>query len=297
MDANLPPDVRSIAAPTTAVPAGPATNVIVRRATTSDLAAVASVSLATGQPAVESGADPRYAGLLLEHGIVVVAEQDDGHIVGWGATWRTPVGEVLSDLFVDPRRQGQGVGARILRTLWPDPEVPGRFTFSSQYASALPLYVRAGLRPVWPLLYLTGDPRRLPVSATVRARLVSPDEAAATDARLTRRTVRAAEYRYWAGAPSGTAVVVHEGNRLLAAGAGRPAELAHLTCVDEPQDATAALTAALLELDGSRVCLPGPHPALGDVLSSGWRVEDYDLAMSTPDLRLPTSWAYSPGLA
>ena len=42
------------------------TPLLVRRATAADLDAIARISLATGQPAIDSGADSRYARLLLE---------------------------------------------------------------------------------------------------------------------------------------------------------------------------------------------------------------------------------------
>lgn len=270
---------------------------IVRRASTADVPAIAAISLAAGQPATDSGADPPYTALLLAHGVVAVAEDGAG-VVGWGATGRTPVGDLLTDLFVDPRHQGRGAGGALLGELWPGaPSAPRRFTFSSRHPAALPLYARAGLAPIWPLLYLTGSPRRLPGPLDLRARLVSADEAAEADAALTGAPARTADYRYWAGGTAGSALLVLDGERLVAAGAGDPARLAHLTCRDASV-AAAALTAALLELgaDSTTVCLPGPHPGLADLLRRGWRVEDHDLAMCTPDTRLPTVWVYSPGL-
>jgi GNAT superfamily N-acetyltransferase len=276
----------------------PRADVRVRAATISDLAAIASISLAAGQPPADSGADPRYATLLLDHGSVRVAVRPDGAVAGWGATWPTPAGEMLSDLFVDPGRHGRGVGGRLLRALWPGgPQTPARLTFSSRHPSALPLYARAGLAPRWPLLYLTGDPRDLPVPPAVRATPVSAERAAEADAGLTAAGRRDADYRYWSAA-GGSGVLVHAGARLVAAGAGRRGELSHLTCPDADQ-AAAALMAALVPFGDTDVTvhLPGPHPALGDLLRHGWRVEDYDLAMSTPDVRLSPNWAYAPGLA
>jgi len=44
------------------------------------------------------------------------------------------------------------------------------------------------------------------------------------------------------------------------------------------------------------LCLPGPHPALIGLLRHGYRIEDWDLAMATTDLTLPTHWVYSPSL-
>ena len=205
---------------------------------------------------------------------------------------------------VDAHQHGQGIGASLLRSLWPArseradaPDQPRRFTFSSRHSAALPLYARAGLAPTWPLLYLTGAPDRLPRARTVEATLVGPDAATEADAQLS-GTARPVEFRHWAQGRSAGGVLVHDSDRLLAAGAGRPDELTHLTCFDAVH-AAAAVTAALQALGGEHatLCLPGPHPALHVLLHHRWRIEDYDLAMSTPALDLPTTWVYSPGLA
>jgi GNAT superfamily N-acetyltransferase len=103
--------------------------VAVRVATHADAGGIGRVSAATGQPATDSGADASYVEHLLSHGTVLVAETD-GWVSGWGAIVTTPVGVLLTDLFVDPAWQGMGIGRRILAGLWPDVAVLGRFTFS-----------------------------------------------------------------------------------------------------------------------------------------------------------------------
>lgn len=69
---------------------------------------------------------------------------------------------MLTDLFVDPVRHGTGIGRALLAALWPaEDREPARFTFASHDPRAMPLYVRAGLIPYWPLLYLQARrPRR-----------------------------------------------------------------------------------------------------------------------------------------
>jgi GNAT superfamily N-acetyltransferase len=273
------------------------TRLIVRRAAEQDVEGIARVSRAAGQPAEDSGVDPRYVRSLLEHATVLVAASAGGPVLGWGATRATPPGELLADLFVAPAAQGQGIGQALLRELWPAaPGSPGRFTFSSRDPRALPLYARAGLRPIWPLLDLSGDARRLPTGGA-RARRVGGEEAAEGELRLS-GCDRRADYRHWVEAPAASGVLVHDGDRLIAAGAGRPAGLTHLTCMSS-HDALVAVTAALSALGGDRatVCLPGPHPALRWLLEHGWRVADHDLAMVTPDVELRSFWAYAPGAA
>ena len=187
--------------------------VAVRVATSADAGGIGQVSAATGQPSSDSGADASYVAHLLRHGTVVVAETD-GRVSGWGATVTTPVGVLLTDLFVDPARQGMGMGRQILARLWPDVAAPGRFTFSSQHTHALPLYVRAGLLPRWPLLYLTGEPdRTMPEFAVSRT---NPVAASAADGQLTGRGDRRADYQYWLR-DGGHGLIVADGPRLVAA--------------------------------------------------------------------------------
>lgn len=44
------------------------------------------------------------------------------------------------------------------------------------------------------------------------------------------------------------------------------------------------------------LCPPGPHPALRPLLTTGFRIHDYDITMTTSGLTLPATWIYSPGL-
>jgi GNAT superfamily N-acetyltransferase len=266
--------------------------VAVRVATSADVGGIARVSAATGQPSSVSGADASYVGHLLRHGTVLVAETD-GRVSGWGATVTTPVGVLLTDLFVDPAWQGMGIGRQILARLWPDNSAPGRFTFSSRHTPALPLYVRAGLLPRWPLLYLTGEPdRTMPDFAVSRT---NPEDAAAADGQLTGGADRRADYQHWLR-DGGHGLIVADGPRLVAAGAATDTTLHHLTVGDQ-HDAEPALRSVLNSLPSPLgLCLPGPHPALIGLLRHRYRIEDWDLAMATTDLTLPTHWVYSPGL-
>jgi GNAT superfamily N-acetyltransferase len=289
---------------------------VIREARPADLAGIARVSLAAGSTGSESGGDPDYVRLLLAAGTVRVAVDSlsMGSVLGWAATRCTPLGSLLSDLFVDPAQHGRGHGAELLRSVWPDPDAPGRLTFSSQHASALPLYARAGLRARWPLLYLTGSRGRVPGSGR-QTHLVAPAVAAAADADLAGGD-RAADYDHWTQT-GGAALLVRDGRRVVAAGAVRDGQLVHLTLAavrfwrpvihrqDRPPkaapgdtEADEALRAALAAAPGEQVsvCLPGPHPSVTTLLRAGFRVRDYDVAMATPELTLPTTWAYSPGL-
>jgi GNAT superfamily N-acetyltransferase len=120
---------------------------LVRVAGAADIVAIQLVSHAAGQSGAGSGEDAEYVRLLLETATVrVAADESDGIVSGWGAVRSGPLGSLLTDLFVHPSEQGLGIGGHLLRTLWPDRDAPGRFTFSSQHANALPVYLplRAG---------------------------------------------------------------------------------------------------------------------------------------------------------
>jgi hypothetical protein len=176
---------------------------------------------------------------------------------------------------------------------------PRRYTFSSRHPLALPLYAKAGLVPRWPLLYLTG---RWTGSADdgLSVELVPGARAAEAELQLLGED-RTPDYEFWTGAQGGSGLVVKDrqstGGDVLCAGAVRSGELAHLVCPAEV-DPAAALRAALSACDGEELalCLPGPHPAVQPLLNSGFRITEYDLAMSSRGLALPTGWVYAPGL-
>jgi GNAT superfamily N-acetyltransferase len=284
------------------------TSVRVRAATDTDVPAIARVAEVTGQVDEWSGADPAYVRHLLAHGRVAVAEQG-GMVTGFGASRRIGAGPgavtMLCDLFVDPRFHGQGTGQALLAVLW-EAGTP-RMTFSSLHAHALPLYTRAGLDAWWPLLYLGGDVRALPIPDGWSVAVAAPAEVAALEAEWT-GTDRAADHVAWAARPGGRPVVARRGNGALAAGtvAGEAAEygIVHLAlapAVDDG-DAAGAVLATLASLDPAdgpaRVCLPAPHPATRALLTAGWHVDFVDVYMSTgPALLDPRRAVPSPGLA
>jgi GNAT superfamily N-acetyltransferase len=267
--------------------------VSIRPAREGDTAGIQRVSLAAGQE--QDGADNDYVRLLLDTGRVYVASEDEV-VVGWAATKITSAGSMLTDLFVHPAYQARGIGRALLAPLWPaHQDGLARFTFSSQHASALPLYVRAGLSPYWPLLYMSGSATRLPAAPATCIR-VDAQQAAQAEAHHTGLT-RSADYAYWARGDRASGIVVHHGDRLVAVGIADATRLIHLCVVDETL-APLAVQAALRTLpSAASLCLPGPHPAVIQLLEHGFVVEEHDTYMSTRDSALPTTWVYSPGLA
>jgi GNAT superfamily N-acetyltransferase len=283
-------------------------NVTVRPAAASDLAAIARVAEATGQVEEWSGTDPAYVRHLLAHGRVAVAELR-GTVTGFGASRRIGDGPaavtMLCDLFVDPRFHGQGTGQALLAALW-EAGTP-RMTFSSLHAHALPLYTRAGLDAWWPLLYLGGDVRALRGADGWAVTVAAPAEVAAYEAEWT-GTDRTADHMAWAARPGGRPVLARRGPDTLAAGtvAGEGAEygIVHLALAPaavggEVAGAVLAILASLEPPDGrARVCLPGPHPAIRELLTAGWHIDFMDVFMATdPGLLNPRRAVPSPGLA
>ncbi|HEV8488159.1 MAG TPA: GNAT family N-acetyltransferase [Candidatus Limnocylindrales bacterium] len=135
-----------------------------RTATEGDLRAIDAVLRVNdepppGEPMYPTGAQDPYLGHLIRRGTSAVAEID-GVVVGFGATVDTGRSTHLADLFVLPTYHGRGLGGRLLTAVFGD-RFP-RTTFSSDDPRALPLYVRAGMTPVWPSLYISGDPGGLP---------------------------------------------------------------------------------------------------------------------------------------
>lgn len=267
----------------------------VRPATAHDDPGIAEVARANGQPALESGADRRYTAHLRERGTLLVA-QLGGQVAGYGATVDIGGASLLADLFVDPARHGAGVGGALLGALWPvEHGVVTRFTFASQDPRAMSLYLRAGLIPWWPLLYIQGRSAALPEVALDAAR-VTPVVAAHAEAQLT-GVDRKADLVFLAGDAGDGGIVITRDGQVIAAGVAAPGNLAHLACPD-PSTAADAVVAALRVLgDGAvSVCLPGPHPAVVRLLNAGFRIVDFDVHTATrPDV-LDTTWAYSPGL-
>ncbi|MDN3355980.1 GNAT family N-acetyltransferase [Actinomadura sp. DC4] len=260
----------------------------VRPAVDEDLPAIAKIATANDD---DAGADPRYVSHLRNNGLFLVAEAD-GALVGYCGIRRTAEATMLTDLFVDPDRHGGGAGRRLLEVALGG--AGERFTFASRDPRAMSLYVRYGMVPRWPLLYLSGPPAG---AAALRAERVTLDEAGAAERALTGRD-RTADYAYWATTPKATGLVVRDEGKIAATGAAAPDGLFHLVTGDG-HDPAATLTAALTTFEAARVrvCLPGPHPALPYLLEARWRIEDLDQYLSTrTDLVSPAS-VLSPSLA
>ncbi|MGH7266526.1 MAG: GNAT family N-acetyltransferase, partial [Candidatus Rokuibacteriota bacterium] len=116
----------------------------------------------------------------LETGVVYVAERE-GRVVGFAASISRGAVDFLTEFFVRLAFQADGIGRRLLRHVVPR---NGRacFTSSSSDPRALALYIRAGLRPLFPCFYLRADGATGPLAAGgVEAVEAAPDDAALVD--------------------------------------------------------------------------------------------------------------------
>jgi GNAT superfamily N-acetyltransferase len=287
---------------------GGVTQAVVRKAVSGDLPAIIAIAKATGQDEDWHVVYPAYIRHLMTHGSLLVAERS-GVVAGFGAT--LPIGagagaiSMLTDLFVHPRAHGTGTGRLILGKLWTGDQ--RRMTFSSLHANALPLYSSFGVDAWWPLLYLRGDVRHLPMPHSWSVTLSDPAQVGALELEWT-GTDRTRDHRFWAGWPDGGAVVAARNGQHVAAGsiggAGAEYGICHLSADprigdDRVREAVIAVLSWLSPADGqARICLPGPHPATRALLRAGWRVEELDLHMtSDPALIDPRRLVPSPALA
>jgi GNAT superfamily N-acetyltransferase len=93
---------------------------------------------------------------LLETGTSVVAEED-GRLLGFGASWQRDDDWFLASLFVDEGTQGRGVGPALLDAVWGTAPRRRTITDAIQPVSNA-LYGRRGLIPATPIVTFTGHP-------------------------------------------------------------------------------------------------------------------------------------------
>jgi GNAT superfamily N-acetyltransferase len=228
---------------------------------------------------------------LLQRGEAHVAVVD-GRVVGFGGTVDIGRAIHLTDLFVDRDFLGRGIGGRLLpplfRDRWP------RTTFSSDDPRAMPLYIRSGMTPYWPNLYVTADERVLaPIPSGFDAEPATAAQLAAIEADWS-GVDRQADYRMWNDRDGATSTVVRRSgsivaivqSRIRARGDGRWIDRAIIAPTEDPAEAAAAVIRFASE-PGQEIgaCIPGPHPALPGLIESGFRIVDHDTFMaSEPDL-------------
>jgi GNAT superfamily N-acetyltransferase len=289
---------------------------IVRPAATADIPAMAAVLEANGE--TDSWPDvpgrPYLEHLVGRASARALVGEVDGVVVGWGATIEVggPRRRFITDLFIDPAHQSRGVGRAILADL-----VDGateRLTLSSGDPRALAAYVRAGMRPWWPVLYLTvpgeavhGVAGAVPGErdgATATAERAGPAETAHWSQAWTGMD-RRADFDYDARLPDAAGWLIRERGEPAAIawsrrrrdGSGRTLVHATIAPAVDPVAATlAALAAAAGGAESVSCTIPGPHPAVPWLLERGARIVDRDTYCATDrDLLDPERILPDPG--
>ena len=266
-----------------------------------DVLAIGCVAAANDEPIVEPGAaGSPYLEHVCVRGRLLIADWG-GAVVGFAGAIDVGPATHLTDLFVDPPLHGRGIGRALLDVVMAG--AGERTTFSSADPRALPIYVRAGMQPWWPALYLRGDASQLPTGGLDVA--WSPLAESVALERAWSGVDRLADARYWTAEPGGKGLVVRDGGAIVAVGytadsrRGLWRVLRRLRIVPG-EDPVGPVLAALRSTapDGPvALYLPGPHPALPILLARGFRVVDRDTFMaSRPDLIDPERFLPDPAL-
>ena len=277
-----------------------------RAATSNDVPAIARVAAACDEPIETPGVPGSpYAEHLLTRGTVMVAESE-GVVVGYAAAVRIAGWRHVTDLFVHPAARDHGWGRALLASVL-EGSAPAT-TFASDDPRAIPVYVRYGMRALWPILYLEGRAGRLH-DPGLHVRAVTPDEAAAAELGFS-GVDRADDYAYWGTRRGAVPFVVMDGDALVGAGCavhrrGRPGRWLPHFAIAPAADPVAVATSAIhatarggpaTEPDGTgepvahgasahptSVCVPGPHPVTPLLLDAGFRVVDRDIFLATDE--------------
>jgi GNAT superfamily N-acetyltransferase len=276
----------------------------IRPAALADLAAIRSILAAHGNdgPVVIGDVVGPYVAHLIGRGGARVALVDET-IVGFGAAIDTGRSIHLADLFVDPARLGQGIGKPLLAAVLDGAE--RRTTFASEDPRALPLYVRAGMQPMWTSLYVQGPSAALPRRAAGPvAETATTDELAALERDWT-GIDRSIDHAFWGTIPDGDGFVIRDGSAVAAFGYARTRQAVPIRVLDRlvihPDADPVATSIAALDRAGRggpvHVCLLGPHTVLRSLLEHGFRVVDRDVYLaSDPAIVDPIRLVPNPGM-
>ena len=273
-----------------------------RAGTAADLPDLARILAANGEP-IDWPDLPGWPYLehLLARAEVVVAEADRG-VVGFAGAVLSGRATFLTDLFVDPRHHEHGAGRALL-----DAVLPGatpRMTFSSADQRALGLYIRAGMRPWWPLLYLDGVLRDDAPAGTGVDILPGSIEETARWSRAWTGVDRVVDFAHYASLPDAAGFVVRDGEAVAAVGwarrhrtqPGRWLDHASIAPDADPVRIGVAIWQAAAAGGPLSAAVPGPHPMVPHLLDHGVRIVDRDQwCASDPDLVDPVRLLPNPG--
>jgi GNAT superfamily N-acetyltransferase len=277
-----------------------------REPTEADLPAIRAILAAHGNdgPIVFGDVVGPYLRHLFRRGRVLVAI-DGKELVGFGATIDAGVAVHLADLFVRADRLGQGIGRPLLDAVFAG--AARRSTFASEDPRALPVYVRAGMRPWWASLYVEGSADGVPdAPAGITTRGEPPAELAGIERTWTGHD-RSADWEHWATQNEADSFVVLLDDQVVGVANARARQASPLRALNrlvvhpDPGVDPLPVTLAAIRRAGRSgrvlVTVQGPSPALRPLLEHGFRIADRDQFMaSEPDLIDPARLIPNPGM-
>ena len=263
----------------------------VRSATRDDLGAITAILEANDEPVTWPGVEraPYVEHLLSRPGLRLVVGELDGSVAGVAGTieFGRPDRRFLTDFYVDPGRQSRGLGRRML-----DAAMEGatdRMTFSSSDPRALAAYIRSGMRPWWPLLYLEADVERLPAAVTGEEARSSDVAETAQLSRIWTGIDRTADFMHYASLPDAAGFVIALDGQDAAIGwacreIAEPGRwLNHASIATDADPVRVAFAILRAAGSGGRIgaALPGPHRAIPHLLDAGVRIGGTDTFCAT----------------
>jgi GNAT superfamily N-acetyltransferase len=276
----------------------------IRPATQDDVPAIRALLASHGNdgPIIYGDIVGPYVRHLIDHGRSLVSVAD-GEVVGFTAAVETGRGRHLADLFVRPDRLGQGIGRPLLDAVLDGADQ--RSTVASDDPRALPIYVRAGMMPLWPTLYMEGAATGLTRSGPL---LSTEPATAARIAEIERGWTgqdRLPDHAFWASQLDADPFVVLDGGEVVGVGYGRARQASPVRALDRlaihpDADPLAPTLAGIVRAarDGTvLVCVLGPSPLVRPLLDAGFRIADRDTYMaSRDDLIDPARLIPNPGM-
>ncbi len=286
----------------------------IRPATAADLAELHAVWYATevdGEPDPPPIPTDILPGLphVLATGDLLLAERD-GRIVGFAGLLTRGGVAFLTDLFVHPDVQSAGIGRALLeRILPPDGRVLA--TSASTDPRAPALYIRAGMRPQWPLFWLLGDSASLGPLVAQGTELLEADPSdpalTAWDGALGGRP-RAEDLACLLSGFDAMPFWFERGGRRIGYGYVQrrsPESLWHQDAYTlgsigayTPEDAAACVLAAVewayARANTLRLAVPGPHAALPTLLAAGLRIVGIETFLSSREAPFVDGRRYLP---
>lgn len=275
----------------------------IRRATRADVPALAGVLDANGVPI---GWPDRAGWPYVEHVIgrarTIVAEIPDAEgIAGFGASVTVGRDDIrlVTDLFVHPEHQDRGIGRTLLTGLIED--ATDRLCFSSDDDRAWSLYLRAGMRPWWPLLFLTGEVPEVDLDDVVETADVTRT---ASWSRAWTGVDRTPDFAHYATLPDAEGFLIWDAGAVAAVAwarrhrtrPGRWLDHASFAPDADPLRVARLVLAAAGDGDQLTAPIPGPHPVAGWWLENDGEIISVDTLCATdPDLVDPERLFPNPG--